>query len=1090
MTFAQPFQDYEILDRVGAGAMGTVFKARHKKLSRIVALKVLKPSLARDSRYVERLKREARIVASLNHPHIVTGYDLGEEGGYHFFVMEFVEGKSLRALLAEWGMFVEDYVLDIGIQIAEALDHAYQCSVIHRDIKPGNVLIDEDGDVKLTDMGLAKGPADLTLTRDGATVGTPQYISPEQARNPQDVDVRSDLYSLGATLYHMATGVPPFMGDTMAELISKVIYDPPVPPIEVNPALSEGLSLVLRKLLAKDLRVRYQDPRELLDDLERIKQSQPVQVDAARLAAGEGEGRSRLPLRFLLTALVLAAIGGAIWVGMQLRADNVTAEVSDPYLHDVDRELATISTPGGRWLHLRALMQTVPPGMERALMRRENRAIRDLQSAVDGACAAFTGEGWTEFAAWTRSPSEWPDRERCERERVLPTLNAATGMLPGQLPSTLNTARLDELRGAIDRELAARDVALLRQLDEFLTTTLADRVDERLLACDYAGAGRLWREALASFCDGVRRPAVEQLAEATMRQARDRCDQGRQMARPVIDAAEALVADAMRDEVVTVCRHYEEQLDNGQEPAAIAAAVAGFRDELLQVWPASSRFRPDRDPWREIEGRLGELQQRTAMVVAANATRRFDSRCDFAWRALCHGEVDDALAVLEDIVPPSEELRAELIEHRRALRAAARVHDRVLAALAEVDRPVLAFPRTGGGLAVRLRVEYEGGRPVLICESGDRTRRAALTEFRFSELLASLRKAGGDPLAGLAAEEVARGRAVLRLIGDDLAGFGVIVRSLDDMFLVDEVAPRIQRVRDERDETVLDRTDLLARMQAALSRSREGAPVHELETAILSFESRVAERDRSWRERSELRAAKLWRKLVVRRQAVREDVALGAPQGAFVDVEIDEESHEIVATMTVLAPQLLRGAAEGWQLQGDMLEFAGGDRPWSELQLQKLSCESGIPTAGPGRTTTTLQLDLVVPPSTAGRRFYVIEFRGIAVMLVITANDGVQAALVEGDPRREARADRAFDRAMRGVLEQPKALVVPGAVHRLTFEILASSGRTRAAVKVSFDGRELIDGQHPLDAQKPVALVIYPRQEMRVKQVVVSGRGL
>ena len=102
----------------------------------------------------------------------------------------------------------------------------------------------------------------------------------------------------------------------------------------------------------------------------------------------------------------------------------------------------------------------------------------------------------------------------------------------------------------------------------------------------------------------------------------------------------------------------------------------------------------------------------------------------------------------------------------------------------------------------------------------------------------------------------------------------------------------------------------------------------------------------------------------------------------------------------------------------------------------------------------------------------------------------MQAALVEGDPRREARADRAFDRAMRGVLEQPKALVVPGAVHRLTFEILASSGRTRAAVKVSFDGRELIDGQHPLDAQKPVALVIYPRQEMRVKQVVVSGRGL
>ena len=187
--FDQPFQDYEILDRVGGGAMGTVFKARQKRLNRVVALKILKPSLARDKRYVDRLRREARIVASLSHPHIVAGYDLGEEGGYHFFVMEFVEGKSLRQLLVEWGMFAEEYVLRVARQVAEALDHAYERDIIHRDIKPGNVLINENGSVKLTDMGLAKGPADLTLTRDGATVGTPMYVSPEQARNPQDLSL-------------------------------------------------------------------------------------------------------------------------------------------------------------------------------------------------------------------------------------------------------------------------------------------------------------------------------------------------------------------------------------------------------------------------------------------------------------------------------------------------------------------------------------------------------------------------------------------------------------------------------------------------------------------------------------------------------------------------------------------------------------------------------------------------------------------------------------------------------------------------------------------------------------------------------------
>ena len=186
MSFAQPFSDYEILERVGAGAMGTVFKARQKRLDRIVALKVLRPSLARNKRYVDRLQREAHIVARFNHPNIVTGYDLGEEGGFHFFVMEFVEGQSLKELLVEWGSFPEERVLAVAEQIGSALDHAYQKGIIHRDIKPGNVLIEEEtGTAKLTDLGLAKSQGDITLTREGATVGTPQYISPEQARNSQ-----------------------------------------------------------------------------------------------------------------------------------------------------------------------------------------------------------------------------------------------------------------------------------------------------------------------------------------------------------------------------------------------------------------------------------------------------------------------------------------------------------------------------------------------------------------------------------------------------------------------------------------------------------------------------------------------------------------------------------------------------------------------------------------------------------------------------------------------------------------------------------------------------------------------------------------
>jgi len=169
--FAQPFTDYEILERIGAGAMGTVFRARQKKMDRIVALKVLKPGLSRNPQYVDRLRREAQIVARLNHPNIVKGYDLGEEGGYHFFVMEHIDGRSLKELLREWGRFPEEQALGLGLQIAKALEHAFKLGITHRDVKPGNILIDQEGNAKLTDMGLAKGPLDATITQGGGSGG-------------------------------------------------------------------------------------------------------------------------------------------------------------------------------------------------------------------------------------------------------------------------------------------------------------------------------------------------------------------------------------------------------------------------------------------------------------------------------------------------------------------------------------------------------------------------------------------------------------------------------------------------------------------------------------------------------------------------------------------------------------------------------------------------------------------------------------------------------------------------------------------------------------------------------------------------------
>ena len=277
MTFAQPFREYEILDRVGAGAMGTVFKARHGKLGRIVALKVLRPSLARDKRYVDRLRREARIVAALNHPNIVTGYDLGEEGGYHYFVMEFVDGKTVYDELAVKRTYNEKDALSLIIQIARALEHAHARGFIHRDVKPKNIMITKDGMAKLADMGLAREASDAVAAaaEKGRAYGTPYYISPEQIRGIVDVDFRADIYSLGATMYHMVTGKVPFEGPSPSAIMHKHLKESLVPPDHLNSSLSTGLAEVVERMMAKDRAQRYASTTDLLVDLERVQRGEP-----------------------------------------------------------------------------------------------------------------------------------------------------------------------------------------------------------------------------------------------------------------------------------------------------------------------------------------------------------------------------------------------------------------------------------------------------------------------------------------------------------------------------------------------------------------------------------------------------------------------------------------------------------------------------------------------------------------------------------------------------------------------------------------------------------------------------------------------
>src|SRR5262245_24720206 len=264
---------YEVLAHIASGGMGAVYKAIDADLQRTVALKVLAPELAVKPNMVERFHREAKSAAALRHENIVAIYDRGVSGDTHFIALEFVEGVDLHDYITEHGTLSADESREIVIQAARALEHAYKQGVVHRDIKPSNFLITRhDGRpvVKLTDLGLAKQTREdeFRVTRAGTTVGTVDYRSPEQARDSGAADTRSDIYSLGCTLYHMLSGSAPFPEGGLAERIHKHLQEQPTDIRKLNRNVPGELVLILRKMLEKKPEDRYQTPSELLYDLE------------------------------------------------------------------------------------------------------------------------------------------------------------------------------------------------------------------------------------------------------------------------------------------------------------------------------------------------------------------------------------------------------------------------------------------------------------------------------------------------------------------------------------------------------------------------------------------------------------------------------------------------------------------------------------------------------------------------------------------------------------------------------------------------------------------------------------------------------
>ena len=257
---------YEILEKIGNGGMATVYKAQDKVLKRYVAVKVLREEFTTDEEFIRRFNTEAQSAASLTHPNIVSIYDVGTEENIYYIVMELIQGKTLKEIINEDGVLPWKWSLDIAMQIASALEVAHKNKIVHRDIKPHNIIITEDGVAKVTDFGIAKAVSNSTITAFGTTIGSVHYFSPEHARGGY-TDTKSDLYSLGVVMYEMLTGRVPFDADTPVSIALKHMQEKPVEPIKLNPAIPYSVSKIIMKAMEKDLNLRYQSATEMLKDL-------------------------------------------------------------------------------------------------------------------------------------------------------------------------------------------------------------------------------------------------------------------------------------------------------------------------------------------------------------------------------------------------------------------------------------------------------------------------------------------------------------------------------------------------------------------------------------------------------------------------------------------------------------------------------------------------------------------------------------------------------------------------------------------------------------------------------------------------------